>query len=156
MGSAVDGDPREVGQPEMEKVCEAQPHCACLAPAGDGLEEYQCECVDDGTWMCRSCRAPLVQVSTYEKNRQVEMAAVKEVTTVAEKGTTEGEMMTLDETKPHVAFRCPCGGTATAGEAVENGHGFVLHSLPPCESYLQKEVTDYLQWAREHGARTLS
>jgi len=76
---------------------------------------------------------------------------------MAEKWTTDdGTTTTLDETKPHATLQCPCGGTATAGEAAEDGHCFVLHSLPPCVAYLQKDVTDYLQWAREHGARALS
>ncbi len=55
-------------------VCETQPHCACLAPAGDGLEEYQCECHDDGTGRCAGCDAQLVSVARYERNRAAEIA----------------------------------------------------------------------------------
>jgi len=51
-----------------DKVCESQPHCLCLAPAGDGLDSYQCCCSDDGTWRCRSCGAGLVTVPVYEQN----------------------------------------------------------------------------------------
>lgn len=58
-----------------EKVCEAQPHCACLTPVGDGLDEYTCNCIDDGARRCSKCRARLVRVSTYERRRAAETSA---------------------------------------------------------------------------------
>ena len=56
------------------KTCETQPHCACLTPSGDGHDEYQCVCNDDGTWRCSSCHAPLVTIATYERHHNPAIA----------------------------------------------------------------------------------
>ncbi len=50
------------------KTCETQPHCACLTPGGDGHDEYQCACMDDGSGRCQACRAQLVTSATYERH----------------------------------------------------------------------------------------
>jgi hypothetical protein len=60
-------------------VCLTEPHCACLEPAGDGFDEYSCECagpegrklelVGAGKGRCVSCHAPLVTVAEYERQK---------------------------------------------------------------------------------------
>lgn len=62
---------------------------------------------------------------------------------------------TFDETKPHVSCTCPCGGTFTAGTTTEDVP-LVLHSMPPCDDFVRREVVDFLAWARTNGARSLS
>lgn len=50
-----------------ERVCETQPHCACLTPSGDGLDGYSCECFGDSRGNCVNCGVPLVSVRTYQQ-----------------------------------------------------------------------------------------
>lgn len=51
------------------------------------------------------------------------------------------------EFRPQVRIKCPfCDGVATAGE--EDGVPTILHTLPPCPSFVELEPDEYLRAVR--------
>ena len=46
---------------------------------------------------------------------------------------------------------CPCGGTFEAGFETESGDPALLHSMPPCQDFINKSLDGFLKWVREHG-----
>ena len=55
----------------------------------------------------------------------------------------------VDTNSASPMMRCPCGGQY---RVYMKPVPAVTHSLPPCNDYIDKEIVDFLEWARLHGA----